>query len=138
MSFSIGGVIFSHPPISGVDVQSITKPVLQVGHGFVIGDVIRNNAGAWTKAQADSAVNAESLGVVSEVSNADNFVVCFGGYLPGLSGLAAGSVYFLSPTVAGGVQVAEPGTAGQISKPIYQAISATEAIVYNNMRGLTK
>ena len=111
-----------------------TVSVTQSSHGFVAGDVLRYNGTAYVKAQADSAANAEVIGIVSAVADANTFTLLTGGQVTGLSGLTAGEVYFLSAATAGAMTVTEPSTTGQISKPIFIAVSTTAGIFYN-MRG---
>lgn len=86
--------------------------------------MLRYDSGAWVLAQADVPDNSEALGIVSVVAGVDDFTVVTEGRIT-LSGLTADTVYFLSDTVAGGYQIAEPA----ISKPLMYAQSATEAIV---------
>lgn len=108
------------------DGGAVVHTITQAGHGFSVGDVVRmtTTATTYTEAQADSSSNAEAIGIVVGVSG-DDFTLQQSGYFDGFVGLTAGSVYFLSPTVAGAVTVTEPSTAGQISKPLIIAESAT-------------
>jgi hypothetical protein len=115
--------------------------VAQTGHGFVAGDIgkaVRSSgvAGEYTFAKADTGDNAEVVGIISAVADANNFTYITGGKITGLSGLTTGAVYFLSPSTAGAVTVTEPSVVGQISKPCYIALSTSTAVVVN-MRGST-
>jgi hypothetical protein len=114
-------------------LSSFTDSINQTAHGFVVGDVVRNNAGTWVKSQANNAVNSEVFGIVTTVAGANDFTITISGSFS-LSGLTAGARYFLSPTTAGAYTVTEPTTIGQVSKPIFFAVSTTEAFWYN-MRG---
>lgn len=87
--------------------------------------------GSYTEAQADSAANAEALGIVSAVADADNFTLAVGGQVTGLSGLTAGTVYFLSDSVAGALTATEPSGDGEVSKPLLVALSSTSGIFFN-------
>jgi hypothetical protein len=109
--------------------------IAQTAHGFVVGNLLRWNGTAYVKAQADSAANAEVHGIVSTVTDANNFILTTEGALSGLSSLTSGTTYFLSPTTAGAYTATEPSTAGQISKPIFVADSTTTAI-FHNYRGI--
>ena len=111
------------------------KIVTQTAHGFVVGDVLYNNAGTYEKAIATSEPTAEVIGIVSSVLDANHFYLLGCGYITGLSGLTAGTVYFLSTTVAGATQATEPTADGEISKPILIADSTTTAY-FVNMRGV--
>lgn len=109
------------------------KTITQATHGFAAKDAIRYNGTAWVKAQSDSAINAEALGIVESV-NGNDFTMVMSGYIT-LSGLTAGSLYFLDAITAGLLTTTEPSVAGQVSKPLMFAISTTVGIVIN-MRGL--
>ena len=115
---------------------TVSEAVVQAVHGFSLGDVVRRSAGAWVLALANVDTNADVLGVVSTVTNANNFIVTFQGKVSGLSGLSDGIVYFLATSSAGAVPtrnvtISEPN----LSKPVYIATSATTAIL-TNQRGL--
>lgn len=112
-----------------------TKEISMTAHGFSVGNNIRQNGTTYVLAQADTEENAEVFGIVSEVVNANKFVLLSSGYVSGLTGLTAGAVHYLSPTVAGGLTVTEPTGENQISKPLFLADSATSGFFYN-MRGV--
>jgi hypothetical protein len=70
------------------------------------------------------------VGVVSSIVDDDKFVVTSSGYIEeGLSGLTAGSVYYLSASTAGLLTLTEPGVIGHVSKPMLLADSATSGYV---------
>lgn len=109
-----------------------TRAVALTSHGFAVGDVVRyDGSTTFAKAKADSAANAEVVGIVSAVANANNFTLSMSGYLTGLSGLTAGAAHFLSPSTAGALTATEPTTLGQISKPILIADSTTSGYLFN-------
>ena len=101
--------------------------VNQASHGFSVGTILTHNGSSYVAAQADSASNAEVIGIVSEVQDTNSFTIQTSGHLTGLSGLTAGTVYFLSDTTAGTATSTEP----TISKPVYYASSTTEATMLN-------
>lgn len=109
---------------------AVTRAITQAGHGFAIGNVLKF-VNTYAKAQADSSANAEVVGIVSATSGADDFTLLSEGYISGLAGLSANSVYFLSPSSAGALTTTEPTTVGQISKPVLIAISASEGYFFN-------
>jgi hypothetical protein len=119
---------------SGGGGAAITKDIAQVGHGLAVGDVVKRASAAYSKAQADSAANAEVIGIVSAVTDVDNFTLLYAGEVTGLSGLTDNTVYFLSAATAGLLTATEPSTANQISKPVFLATSTTTG-VFLNMRG---
>ena len=98
-------------------------------HGFAVGNVVRFDGSNWYKAQADSAEHAEVQGVVRNIVNANTFKLVYDGLIEGLSGLTPGTVYFLSPTTAGAVTITEPSNFGEVSKPVYFALTTTSANV---------
>ena len=116
---------------------SLTKAIAQVAHGFAVGDLVYLVSTTYTKAIATSAAEAEVIGIVSAVADVDNFTLQFSGRVTGLSGLTAGTTYFLSPTTAGTATATEPTTATQISKPVYVADTTTTSYLTLESRGYT-
>lgn len=112
---------------------AMTIDITQASHGFAVGDVVRHNGTIYVKAQADSAANAEVVGIVSAVDGND-FTLIVGGRIDTLSGLTAGTVYFLSDATAGLLTATEPTDTDHISKPLLIATSTTAGFFYN-MRG---
>lgn len=112
--------------------SSLTKSITQTSHGFSVGNVIRlNGTSTYAVAQADSVSDAEAIGIVSTVTDANNFVLTTGGYVTGLSGLTANTVYFLDPSVAGGLTATQPVAVGQVNKPIFISDTATSGYLIN-------
>jgi hypothetical protein len=93
------------------------------------------NSTVYTKAKADAASTAEVVGIVSAVADANNFTLTHRGRVTGLSGLTAGSVYFLSAATAGLLTATEPSTVGHVSKPVLVADTTTSGF-FLNFRGL--
>jgi hypothetical protein len=79
-------------------------------------------------------VNAEVVGMVVRSSTRTTSVICRVAYVTGLTGLTAGTTYFLTPT-SGAMTATEPSTNGQVTKPIFIATSTT-AGWFVNFRGL--
>jgi len=119
--------------LNNIDATHLEQSINQVAHGFSVQQVIRMSGGNWTLAQANTAANAEAIGVVSEVIDANNFVVVTHGKIVGLSGLTADTVYFLDPVTAGALTTTAPNTVGQVAKAILYAKSTTEAYVYDRI-----
>lgn len=109
-----------------------TKDIAQAGHGFTVGKVVYLNGTTYTLADKDSEATAEAVGIVSDVADTDNFTLLNVGYVSGLSGLTAGTVYFLGDS--GALTATEPTTAGQVSKPLLIADTTTSGYFFN-MRG---
>lgn len=113
--------------------------VNQTAHGLAVGNVVRSNgtAGQFTKAQADSAANAEAVGIVTVVTDANNYTVTTGGYITtGVPVQAASTVMFLSATTAGLLTATEPSTVGQVSLPLLVVITSGTKAYFNVKRGL--
>lgn len=115
--------------------EATTKSITQASHGFAVGDVLKFASSVYAKAQADSAANAEVVGIISAVADVNTFTLTTVGYVSGLSGLTANTTYFLSASTAGLLTATEPSTAGQISKPVFRAVSTTAGYFFN-MRGV--
>ncbi len=110
---------------------SSSYTITQTTHGFAVQDIVRFNGTIYVKAQADSAANAEVVGIVSAVTNANVFVLTVIGQVTGLSGLTSGTTYFLSPSSAGALTATEPSTVGQVSKPLLVAYSTTAGYFFD-------
>lgn len=101
--------------------NTLKETFVQSGHGLAVGNAIRYNSvsSQWEKAIADSAANAEVVGVVSEVADADTFTVVYQGWidLPAFSGISFPAL-FLSSTTAGGLTFSPPSAIGTVVKPV--------------------
>ena len=117
------------------NIPDPTIIVTQVAHGFAVGNALYLNGSTYTKAIATTAIEAEVVGVVGAVIDADNFELTLVGEVSGLSGLTPGEVYFLSDATAGLLTTTEPTTIGNISIPIAIAKSST-ALYVDIKRGL--
>jgi hypothetical protein len=122
---------------SGLRIQRTTTTIS--AHGFVLGDVIEYSGSSYQKAIASRASDFP-IGIVNSVINPTSFIVCFGGYVDGLTSafdstgtkhLSGSTVYYLSPTVAGKLTRTKPTAPTHIVKPIYQSITTDDGIVIN-------
>ena len=76
--------------------KTLKESISVSGHGFTVGDVIRYNPAGTTPqttyvlAQANSAANAEVLGIVNAVTDANTFELTYGGYvdIPTFAGIS--------------------------------------------------
>lgn len=104
-------------------------------HGFSEGDVIGMNGSSFHLAQADNVPDAEVIGFVSLVIDANNFKLFIIGAFSGFFGLLTpGGTYFLDPVDAGTVTDIQPRASGQVIKPLFIATSTTNGI-WLNQRG---
>ena len=120
----------------GADVIHITH----ASHPFTVGQVLRSSgsAGVYTTAQADSAANAEVIGIVVQDIDTNTYAMALSGRITadGVVPVAtAGTVLFLSPTSAGALTTTEPTTTGQISKPIGVVTTSNLEMIMINYRG---
>lgn len=100
----------------------ITVGVQQAAHGLSVGDVVRFDGTDYVQATADTASNAEAVGVVT-VAETDAFAYQTAGVVSTLSGLTPGDLYYLQNDGSLGT------TAGTVEKPILIALSATSAVL---------
>lgn len=101
----------------------ITVGVTQAAHGLSVGHVVRFDGTAYVKATADTAGNAEAVGVVTAVPDAGTFAYQTAGVVSTLSGLTPGELYYLQDDGSLGT------SAGTVDKPVLIATSATTAVL---------
>jgi hypothetical protein len=122
-------------PTGGSSGGAVTKQIFQPNHGLLKGHWIgiQPNTGDYVIAQANAIANAETIGVVIERIDADNFIVQQAGYIETsqgvVAGLTPGSVQFLSATVAGAMSPTDVIVNGQVSRPVFYPDSATSGWV---------
>ena len=117
--------------LGGGDTRRITEVIIQPGHTFVVGDAIRVDEtipGAYVKAQANTAENAEAVGIIETVAG-DSFTIVVQGRIftvgfnwsqPSPEPLfAAGQVWFLSATIPGELTTTPPTAAGSVIKAMF-------------------
>lgn len=110
------------------------RTINQTTHGLSAGNVVKlSGASTYATAQANSAANAEVVGIVAAVIDVDNFVLQFGGHVTGLSGLTAATMMYLDPAVAGGLTATKPTTATQVVKPVLLADTTTTGYWTNQL-----
>lgn len=104
---------------SQVDVTKLREDIQQDAHGFDAGDVLRagETAGTFQLAQADTAENAEVVGIIS-TKTTNSFTIIYRGEVAstGLSGFDTGNVLFLSAENAGKLTLTPPTLPGQVIK----------------------
>lgn len=103
--------------------------VTQSAHGLVVGNAVYHNGTAWVKGKADDPTTAYVHGIVSSVTDAGHFNFIAQGYISGLSGLTAGSQYYLSDVTSGALTTSRPYTNATVVKEVLVALSATTAVV---------
>lgn len=126
-------VLMTNMDIGGSS-SGVSISIAQTGHGLSVGNPVYLNGSTYAKAQADTVVKAEVIGIVDGVTDTDNFTLATAGEVSGLAGLSTGTVYYLSPSSAGAITSTEPSTSTQVSKPVLVATSSSSGIIVN-MRG---
>lgn len=101
----------------------ITVGVTQAGHGLSVGNVVRFDGSDYVQATADTAGNAEAVGIVTSVPDPGTFAFQTAGVVSTLSGLTPGDLYYLQDNGSLGT------SPGSVDKPILIATSATTAVL---------
>lgn len=118
---------------TGGIANNLQIQVTQAAHGFIVGNVLRLNLAVYVLAQADNVADAEAIGIVVGVIDVNNFILQFGGYVTGLAGLIAGTVYFLSTGVAGALTATRTVVPGTVVKPLLVADTTTSGFWVNQL-----
>lgn len=128
------GYILPQQPIennsSADDKTSII--VNQSTVGLTVENVMRVLAsGTYTKALADTLPNSRAVGIITEIADANTFVLQTQGFSDKFIAKTPAVQYYLSATVPGLLTSTEPTTNGQVSKPMFQALTATSGYILN-------
>lgn len=135
---SRGVVIASPPPVNsgggGGGGVPVTHEVFQTGHGFAVGNWLRmtNVDTIYALADGTSLANAQVIGVVKSVPDADHFILQQSGWINAVvtlddlgAPIVSGDVYYISTTVPGFLTNIEPSSVGQATRPCYIAESTS-------------
>ncbi len=96
---------------------------------------VRSSGVLCVNAQANTEANSRVLGIVVAKSSPTVCTVILSGESGDIfAGLLVNSDYFLSPTIAGGVQTAAPTTSGHVVAPVGRSISANNLDVSIELR----
>lgn len=120
---------------SGSGNGGTSETVTQAGHGLLYGQWVTYNGMIYVPSQADTDQNAEGIWMVTEVIDANTFILTQSGPIDNMGAasyapLTPGAVYFLSETVAGEIGIAEPTTALSVSKPCFIATGANKGWIF--------
>lgn len=115
----------------------VSTNITQAAHGFSVGNVVKSSGnGAYALAQADNSADAEAVGLVTVVIDANNFTLLTHGITTtGVPGITAGTVLFLSSATAGLLSAVATSTVGQVNKPLGIVTSSGASMLFNNWRG---
>jgi stage V sporulation protein SpoVS len=97
-----------------------------------VGEVVRMGSTTLELATPTSLSASQSIGIVESLDGSNAVVITSGPFsgITGLSGFTIGDVYYLDPTVAGGVTNTDPNnTNGILDKPVFIATSANGGVL---------
>ena len=119
---------------------AVTVDVTQSNHSLTVGMPIKvTGANQYAAAQANSAANAEVVGIVTSVASSSAFTMTLAGEVTTATAVpdstSPGDIVYLSASSAGAVTTTEPSTAGQISKPIGVITEANNKMIMLPFRG---
>jgi hypothetical protein len=121
----------------GAGGEETSFTVTQASHGLSVGNVIKSTgANTYGKAQANSLVNAEVVGIVTAVNGNDFTYTAQGIITTGVPAQVAGTVMFLDPSNAGALVTTETEIVGEISKPVLIVLENAAKALFNNYRGM--
>ena len=110
--------------------------VTQNSHGLTLGYPVKMTSGGYAHATADSAANAEVVGIIIATST-NTLTIALGGRITVdgcVPNVTAGTVLFLQVS-AGLLAATEPSSAGQISKPMAVVTVANSEMIMVQQRG---
>jgi microcystin-dependent protein len=125
--------------------QTVGGPVIEKvysvssGHTFSLGEgVYLNASGQLSKARADSLSTSFTIGVVKGIDTTTVTVGYQGEFsvdaaTTGNFPLVTGSVYYLSPSLDGGLTTVSPVNSSQIVQPLLVAKDSYSAIIVNSL-----
>lgn len=115
------------------------NPIYQETHNLETGDWVRiNGSGDFVKAQANSAENAECVGVVSQKIDDDYFILQMLDYVDltgvtyatvGPDAFTPGAIYFLDESNDGDITATEPTDTNEVSKPMFVALTVSTGYI---------
>lgn len=121
-----GAVTVTNTSTSGA---SLTPGSITQANSFAAFNLITQNGNAtWILAKADTLGTATAVELATTVSGSA-FTGTTHGLVTGMSGLTAGTQYYLSDSSAGTYTTTAPTTAGHYVVPVFFAITTTSAIV---------
>lgn len=118
--------------------ERIEKEILQINHGFAVGDVLSTSGGTYIKALAQQE-EPEALGIVTVTGGSDVFTLTYAGYTEAINlmsdvngnPLSGDTIYYLSDTLEGKLTSVEPVSVDDVRKPmIYIIESGTSGNIF--------
>jgi hypothetical protein len=105
--------------------EAITRSINQSSHGLLLSDIVYYNGSNYLKALANDSETL-GIGMVSGVTDSDNFDFTLTGFVNNLSGLTPGGFYYASETEEGNMTLSE---GSYYSNPIFMAENETSGYV---------
>lgn len=133
----LSGTTYGSRPFFTIRDGVNRKTISSSPGSLVFGTPVRlNSAGSYVAAIATDGINAEVVGIVSEVSNTSYEITfigeIFGNFssvIEGGGNLRVGEVYYLSPFTAGKITSTQPIAAGTVHKAVLIATGTNSAVV---------
>lgn len=119
-----------------VDVEGLEDAILPevtAAANIAARDIVYvSAAGTVNLARADNATTQRAFGIApAAIASAGTGAILTVGIVTSTGwGLTAGSIYYLSPTVAGGITTTAPSSAGQYIVPVGIALSTTQLMFH--------
>ena len=118
---------------AGGSGASTSITITMDGSAFTVGNLVYYTGSVYAKANNTDPTKCDVVGMVTAITGTTSFVITTTGYITGLSGLTAGTQYFLNSS--GTLSASDTTTPGQVSKPVFVANSTTSGYL-NIMRGV--
>lgn len=122
-----------------ISAGSSEVTVAQTGHGFSVGNAIYSTGNnTYAKCLANAVATSEFVGIVTTVTDANNFKFSPPGTVitAGVPAVVGGTVMYLDPVTAGALTSTEPSTSGYVSKPVMIVLNNAASAEVVNMRGV--
>ena len=121
----------------------MTLTVSHTSHGFDandIGKAVRSSGtdGQFVVARANSAANAEVVGVITSIDTANQYTITTSGFVDVVAAVptaTAGTVFFLAEADDSQLTSTEPTTVGAVSKPVAVITESNAKMILIHYRG---
>jgi hypothetical protein len=121
----------------------MTLTVSHTSHGFDandIGKAVRSSGtdGQFVVARANTAANAEVVGVITSIDTANQYTITTSGFVDVVAAVptaTAGTVFFLAEAADSQLTSTEPTTVGAVSKPVAVITESNAKMILIHYRG---
>lgn len=124
------------------NTNALYQGINQTAHGYTTpGLIARYNGSSFVLADASTEANAQMVGMISNIQDANSFFITQIGFVSGLTTIPAeggtytpGTLYYLSTDVGDGLLTAvKPSGASEIVCPCFIAYTATSGFFFTNV-----